>query len=48
MPFTLIQHHDMVLTKREKISTPTGSFDDRVCINNIVDPRVADEIKAIN
>ena len=39
MLFTLIQHHDMKLTKREKRSTPSGGFDDRVCINNIVVPR---------
>ena len=39
MPFTLIQHQDMKLAKWEKRSTPSGSFDDRVYIDNIGVPR---------
>uniref|UniRef100_A0A8C7GDK7 DUF4939 domain-containing protein n=1 Tax=Oncorhynchus kisutch TaxID=8019 RepID=A0A8C7GDK7_ONCKI len=45
MPFTLIQHHDIVLARWEKRSSPSGSFDDRVYIDNI---GVPDEFKARN
>uniref|UniRef100_A0AAZ3PPL3 Uncharacterized protein n=1 Tax=Oncorhynchus tshawytscha TaxID=74940 RepID=A0AAZ3PPL3_ONCTS len=49
MPFTLIRHHDMKLAKREKQNIPSGSFDDRVYIDNIGVPRgVPDEFKARN
>ncbi|CDQ95055.1 unnamed protein product [Oncorhynchus mykiss] len=49
MPFTLIQHQDMKLAKREKRATPSGSFDDKVYIDNIGVPRgVPDEFKARN
>ena len=39
MPFTLIQHQDMKLAKRERRDAPSGSFDDRVYIDNIGVPR---------
>ncbi|XP_036798400.1 endogenous retrovirus group V member 2 Env polyprotein-like [Oncorhynchus mykiss] len=49
MPFTLIQHQDTKLAKREKRGTPSGSFDEKVYIDNIGVPReVPDEFKARN
>ena len=49
MPFTLIQHQDMKLAKRERRDAPSGSFGERVYIDNIGVPRgVPDEFKARN
>jgi hypothetical protein len=49
MPFTLIQHQDMKLAKRERRDAPSGSFNDRVYIDNLRVPRgVPDEFKARN
>lgn len=49
MPFTLIQHKDLVPGEREGRSAPSGSFDDRIYIDSIGVPRgVPDEFKARN
>ncbi|XP_029586287.1 syncytin-1-like [Salmo trutta] len=49
MPFTLIQHKDLVPGRRERRVAPSGSFDDRVYLDSIGVPRgVPDEFKAMN